>query len=308
MTGEPSTNVRGHRSSGVLCAFAATALGIAYLAMAGAPPRYLLINAAAFLLGLVAFRGIGDAGLRPGRFTGWSTVLCALGLLATAVLGSPVEGAARWLWLGPLSVQPSLILVPLMIVLFARRSDLPGAIGIAGAAAALALQPDRSMAAVLAVGIGVLAMTRPGRLTVAALLAAIGGFVVTLMRPDSLPAVPYVDQILFIAFDVHILAGLAVVLGSLLLLVPAVAGWRRDRARRPVYLVFGATWLACVLSAALGNYPTPVVGYGGSAILGYLLSLSFLPARTAIAANLAPGEARQQVDPDSATLRTALLT
>jgi hypothetical protein len=32
-----------------------------------------------------------------------------------------------------------------------------------------------------------------------------------------------------------------------------------------------------VLAAALGNYPTPLVGYGGSAVLGYLLSVALLP-------------------------------
>jgi hypothetical protein len=31
-------------------------------------------------------------------------------------------------------------------------------------------------------------------------------------------------------------------------------------------------------AAALGNYPTPLVGYGGSAVLGYLLSVALLPA------------------------------
>jgi len=42
--------------------------------------------------------------------------------------------------------------------------------------------------------------------------------------------------------------------------------------------VFGVAWLGMVVAAALGNYPTPLVGYGGSAILGYALSLSFLPS------------------------------
>ena len=37
-----------------------------------------------------------------------------------------------------------------------------------------------------------------------------------------------------------------------------------------------------ILAAALGNYPTPLVGYSGSAILGYLISLLGLPPRPAI--------------------------
>jgi hypothetical protein len=54
-----------------------------------------------------------------------------------------------------------------------------------------------------------------------------------------------------------------------------------DPPRRPGHAVFGAVWLAVIVAAALGNYPTPLVGYGGSAILGYLLSLLYLPPRRA---------------------------
>jgi hypothetical protein len=35
-----------------------------------------------------------------------------------------------------------------------------------------------------------------------------------------------------------------------------------------------------IVAAALGNYPTPLVGYGGSAIIGYVVSLLGLPPRT----------------------------
>ena len=77
----------------------------------------------------------------------------------------------------------------------------------------------------------------------------------------------------------HPLAGLAVVGGALLLIVPAIAGQWMDPENREVHAVFGAVWLGAVAAAALGNYPTPLVGYGGSAILGYALSLSFMPGR-----------------------------
>src|SRR5690606_11790267 len=57
----------------------------------------------------------------------------------------------------------------------------------------------------------------------------------------------------------------------------ALVGLRMDPANRAAHAVFGITWLGMVAAAALGNYPTPLVGYGGSAILGYALSLSFMP-------------------------------
>ena len=265
------------RTVGVACALAATGLGLAYLMAAGAPVSRAAVNGAAFLIGLIALAGLGRAMPWIGRHAG--AVLLAMGaaLLATAVLGAAVDGAARWIMVGPLSVQVSLVLLPFMAVTFARYPTPTGCIGMAVAAAALALQPDRAMAGVLAASMAVLAVARPGRLAAGALVAAVVAFMVTLMRPDTLPAVPYVDGILFSAFDVHVLAGAAVWLGALVLLGPALAGWRRDPGAGHVYLVLGTFWLGCVAAAALGNYPTPVVGYGGSAILGYVLALAPLP-------------------------------
>ena len=123
----------------------------------------------------------------------------------------------------------------------------------------------------------VLATIRPDRHVVTVLTASIVSFAATLARPDTLPAVPYVDQILYSAFDVHPAAGVAVLGGSVLLLVPAIVGWLRDPDHRPAYAVFGVGWCAALVAASLGNYPTPIVGYGGSAVIGYFLSLLALP-------------------------------
>jgi hypothetical protein len=65
------------------------------------------------------------------------------------------------------------------------------------------------------------------------------------------------------------------------MIAPAWIGYRRDRASAAPWLVFGAIWLGVIVAAALGNYPTPLVGYGGSAIIGYVLSLAALPRRLA---------------------------
>ena len=271
--------LRHQRMIGVACALAATCLGIAYLTAAGAPASRSVVNGVAFLLGVVALVGIGGAMPQIARYSGPVLLVMGLSLLVTALLGAAADGASRWIMIGPLSVQVSLVLVPFMAVTFARFSTLAGCLGIIVAALALALQPDRAMAGVLALGMTVLAVRRPSRLAASALIAAIIAFLVSMMRPDMLPAIPFVDQILFTAFDVHILAGAAVWLGASLLLVPPILGWRGNPGLGHAYLVFGAVWLGCIAAAALGNYPTPVVGYGGSAILGYLLTFSLLPPK-----------------------------
>jgi hypothetical protein len=267
------------RAVGFACAIGASGLGIAYMAVAGAPTRYLAIQAGALAIG-IAMLAVATL-MAPMLRRGAGAIILAAGaaLLATALSGTPIEGAARWVKAGVLFVQPSLILLPAMIVGFARVRDRWSTIGLLVAALALAIQPDRAMAAMLAAGLAVPALAKPDHRVAIALAGAVIGFAVTLARPDTLPAVPYVDQILYSAFGIHVLAGLAVLGGSILLIVPAVAGRRRgDAGDGMVHAVFGVVWLTAVAAAALGHYPTPLVGYGGSAVIGYVLSLGLLPA------------------------------
>lgn len=273
--------LREPRAIGVAAAVAATFLGLFYLVAAGAPARYVVVNLAALALGLVALGGIDKAGLNGPKASGRTVVALGAALLGTALFGASAEGASRWIWIGPLSVQVSLVLVPFMLVCFATHRDRAGMAGIALAALALAIQPDRAMAGVLALGLAALATARREVFSVGALLAALAAFAATLARPDALPAVPLVDRVLYTSFSVHPLAGAAVLLGLVLLVLPGVGGRSGDPADFVVHRVFAALWIGVIAAAALGNYPTPVVGYGGSAILGYVLSLAAFPARRA---------------------------
>lgn len=267
----------GPRAVGMACATGAVTLGLAYLGMAGAPALYLGVNAGALIIGLTVLALVqrtSAAGLPVA--TGLIPVIACV-LLSTALLGDRAVGAARWVTLGGLSLQPSLVLLPLMLVAFVRTRSSVATGAIIATALAMALQPDRAMAGMMAASLAVLATIRFDKHVAAALLASALGFAATLLREDTLPAVAYVDEVLYSAFDLHPAAGVAVHAGSVLLLVPAIVGWRRDPANRATYAIFGAAWFVAILAAALGNYPTPLVGYGGSAILGYALSLLSLP-------------------------------
>jgi hypothetical protein len=266
------------RLLGLLCGAVAVGMGMAYMDAAGAPSRYLLVNFAALVLGATAWLALGRAGGSRLAGAGLAILALSIPLLLTALFGVAADGAVRWVSVGPLSVQISLIVLPAMIILYARRPDRAGTAGMMVAALALALQPDRAMAGVLAAGLIALLLAKPGRRPVlAAAAASILGFGWTLLEPDALPPSAFVDRILYTAFDVHPLAGAAVAAGAAALVVPAVIGLGRGGGDRAAFLAFGACWSAVVAAAALGNYPTPLVGYGGSAVLGYLLSVALLP-------------------------------
>jgi hypothetical protein len=270
-------NLARPRLLGLICGVAAVAIGIVYMAAAGAPPRYMLMNLAALVLGATTWLALGrPAGSRLPA-AGAATLALAAALLMTALFGSAVDGASRWVSLGPLNLQVSLIVLPLMLILYARQPDEVGTAGMLVAALALAVQPDRAMAGVLTAGLLALLVSNRSRLPIAAAAGAILAFGWTLLRPDRLAAVPYVDRVLYTAFEVHPLAGLAVAAGAAALVAPAAIAVRRSASERPALLAFGGCWAAVVAAAALGNYPTPLVGYGGSAVLGYLLSVALLP-------------------------------
>ncbi len=263
-----------------ICVIGATAMGLMYMALAGAPVRYLMLNTGALAIG---FALIGSASALARGYSpkpGTVPVALAMALLMTSLFGAQVEGATRWVAVGGLFVQSSLLFLPFIAVQFAGSRDRLTMLAVMIAALAVAGQPDRAMSGALAAAMATLVLFRPGRKVVVALAVAVGGFAVTLARPDILPAMPFVDQIYYSSFDVHPLAGMAVLGGAVLMIVPAISGAIYDREHRETYAVFGAVWLAIILAAALGNYPTPIVGYGGSAIIGYVICLLALPNST----------------------------
>jgi cell division protein FtsW (lipid II flippase) len=268
------------RLLGLICGAGAVGMGLMYMLAAGAPSRYLLVNCFALVLGATAWLMLGRTARSRLAAAGPVTLVLALPLLLTALFGVAVDGASRWVNVGPLSLQVSLILLPALVVVYSRRPDGIGAAGMIVAALALALQPDRAMAGVLMAGLAGLVVLRPSRFTIVAAAASALAFVWTLLMPDTLPAVHFVDRVLYTAFDVHPLAGFAVVTGAAALVVPAAIGAGSAASQRPVLWAFGGCWAGVIAGAALGNYPTPLVGYGGSAVLGYLLSVALLPNGT----------------------------
>ena len=240
-----------------------------------APDHYILMNLAvavagsAFLLfARATFPALSDPFL----------LLSAAILLAASIFGPETNGMRRWIPVGPILIQPALILVPAMLVTFTRKPSCWATCGVIVAAIALALQPDRAVSGALLVGLGTItAITRDKHVFAATLVAAIA-WIIAMLRPDSLPAVAFVEGVYLQSFQMNAAMGILICLGALAMLAPIFVGWRKYRqsAKALPYLAALTCWLGLMIAALLGNYPTPLVGYGASAILGYFLSLIFL--------------------------------
>jgi cell division protein FtsW (lipid II flippase) len=264
--------VQPFQMTGMICLSLAGLLGILYLTLAGAPVRYCFVNAGALLIGLA----LSPIAAYARRWPGAIAIGSALILLGTAFFGTSIDGIARWLGFGGILLQPSFILLPAICVLFAQRRDPATSIGMIIALWALVLQPDDAMVAVLFSGVYMLALLRPGRLTLLVCLICLGGIAIAMINPENPPPARFVEQVLQTAFDVSTLAGIAVWAGSFLLLLPVIIAALRKQPDLDAAIIFGVVWFTSIAAAILDNYPTPVVGYGASPIIGYLIGLAMI--------------------------------
>lgn len=300
---EEQMHDRGIVRLALVCGAAAMSAGLALMAVAGAPESYLAINPLTGLLALLAFpflvRLLGLLARRPATT---AAVLGAL-LLATIPLGTSIDGVTRWVKAGPIALQVSFLVLPVLVALVARLPGLRAAPAILLAAAGLALQPDRAMAAALLLAVGVIALLRRERSWAALLAPCAAASIFAFSRPDPMPELPFVDQLIPFAFSTHWALGLTVGVAMILPLLPFARTLRRTGAHGPAAAALGALWIGAVFAALLGNYPSPLVGYGASPILGYALSFAFLSA-VARAEAARPGDtAREPASSDTGLRR-----
>jgi hypothetical protein len=269
---------------GLVCGTAAMAAGLLLMAVEGAPSSYLAVNALTGVVALLAFpllvRLLGLLSRWPAR----SAAALAGVLFASALFGTSLDGVTRWVRIGPVSLQVSFLVLPILIGLAGRLSATRAAPAIVLAAAALALQPDRAMAAALVAAVAVIAARRFDRGWTALLGAGTLAFALAMLRGDPMPALPFVDQLIPFAFAAQWWLGAAIAAAMAVSLLPFLLGLRAAGDIRGSVAVLGAWWGAVTMAALIGNYPSPFVGFGASPILGYALSFAFLSATARLTA------------------------
>lgn len=268
--------LRGRRPLALGTAAAAVGAGCLLLVMTGAPARMPIMNFAALLIGFAALLTLrAAAALLPRPAYGdWALLAVSLLVPFTALFGAQTEGVARWMIIAGLTTQPALMVVPPLAIAFALRPSAVRAAAVGCAAAGVAMQPDAAAAAMLALGILAAVAGRPlTASTAAAALTAAGAFLIAWVASPILPPAPFVEHVLPTAIGHGPAASIVAAAGLALMFLPALTG---EQGHRQARLAFTGVWVGAVLAAVAGPYPTPVLGFGGSAILGYVLSVGLL--------------------------------
>lgn len=239
--------------------------GLAYMLWGNAPRMYPIVNAlsvaAAAALVLV---GIPTLDRKAARIAGG--VLLAL-FAAPLLTGPDVNGITRWLPIGAFILHAGMLTIPSLVVLAAREEMLGPVAMIAALLIALAQRDFASAFALTGGAVGIYQVRSDWRIGV----VIIAGFFIAISAAlvGELPAAPFVERVMHDAATQSLwMAGLlALSLAAALLIMLFGTGLPR-LARYPL----GLSLFGFVLAALMNNYPTPLVGYGAAAIIGFALA------------------------------------
>lgn len=276
-------NPRPARLPYLLAPVPALMVGVLTMRMSGVPAGVWGQNIAAWAVGTLVCLALWRTRSRS-RSGGWRwfdlVAVLTLGALAATLLAPGMERVHRWVALGPVRLHVASVLLPLLLVAMQGLSQARGwwisTVAAVGVALMLLLQPDAAQATAFAAAAVVLLLPLAGRdpprlvcLVSLPLLAAL-----TWLRRDPLAPVPHVEGIVHLAAGLG--AGWAVAAVVSLLVLPLPFFLAARGAGTHAGLALGVYVTITVLAAFVGNFPVPVMGYGVSPIIGYLVGLGIL--------------------------------
>jgi hypothetical protein len=268
----------------------AVLVGATFLWNVGALPGMVSRNAASYLLGLLLGWGAHHLAHRRHGAEGMFALASAT-LALVLIVGVELEGVKRWLPLGPLHVQPALILAPLLLAIAASKESRHWRALIVVPVALIAAQPDAATSVALAGGVAALMTAaswraRHGwsqrRIAIAAgaiMLAVLGLIVAGIPTP---PPVAFVEG----TVEIAILSGtpaVALHIAALVLMIAALFS-RHDLASAALTAYFAISAVAAVFMA----FPMPVAGAGPSHLIGFGIAVGWLTIADRVASRTAP--------------------
>jgi len=251
----------------------------------GASRNMIVINSAALVLGFVSGHWGGRAIVTAAQKRPYVFAGAILILMAITFFDAGFDGVHRWFRLGPLRLHPAAMTVPLLLLLLVfllEQRRLSSVLLVFTSTMALHIaQPDAGQATALAAGGLVLAAFLDESIGMRITLAGVGllGAGLAWMRPDPLAPVPMVEDIVSAAFGLNGGLGISAILSLALLPLSAVY-WGRQSKPKSIATIYGfvlaAYWLASIVVVCIGEFPTPVLGFGASPILGAIWGFALL--------------------------------
>lgn len=218
--------------------------------------------------------------IRKSRTNGINIIIFILVLYILTFIDSGMDDVHRWLSIGPINLYISSICGPILIIelwiLIKNNNDLLAGVITVIVAVLLVLQPDASQLTAFAIPMMIVLFIKINNRKLSYFIIGILIFLVIIswMFLDSLPPVIYVEEILGLVMDM----GLAwSILGIIsLIILPMPFFFISNENERILSRCIGLYFVIIILTTFFGNFPVPLMGYGISPIISYLMAITWL--------------------------------
>jgi len=206
------------------------------------------------------------------------TPIVIIVLLIAPFWFNDIEGIHRWIQFGPFSFYVTSIFLPLLMIFLWKRLENKHYGYVTGlnfvVLVILLFQPDAGQVTAFACANTVLFWNKMNNrlLKLFNLTFTTAIVILTWIFLDDLAPVPYVEHILFLVKDMGEIWFIFGLMSLLLLLFPFLFYGKVTT----ISLTFGVYFLVMMLVTFFGHFPMPIMGYGISPVIGYIIAITYL--------------------------------
>lgn len=207
------------------------------------------------------------------------SILISLLLIILTFISPGMDGVHRWLSIGIIKFNVSMIVLPILIIELWKLSQIKGLsftiITTIAISILLLIQPDASQLTGFAIPMMFMLCSKTDKKVLRLLIFGILSILIVLswVFLDSLPKVAYVEGILSLLANMGLIWLTLGVLSLIILPVPFIL-FPPKNLKLPSICV-GLYFIIILISTFFGNFPLPLMGYGISPIIGYFISITW---------------------------------
>ncbi|WP_070000977.1 cell division protein [Cellulosilyticum sp. I15G10I2] len=191
-----------------------------------------------------------------------------------------MDGVHRWLSLGPIRLYISSIFAPILIIelwaLLKNNNELLVAVITIIVAILLVLQPDASQLTAFAIPMMIILFSKINNKILSCFIIGIliSLIITSWIFLDSLPAVIYVEEIVGLVMGMGLIWSILGIISLIILPMPFL--FLSKMNERILSKCLGLYFVILIITTSFGNFPVPLMGYGISPIIGYLMAITWL--------------------------------
>jgi hypothetical protein len=206
-------------------------------------------------------------------------MLVSILFIVLTFIGSGMEGVHRWVSIGIMKINASMIVLPIIIISSWKLLQIKPLwftlVTTIAISIVLAIQPDASQLTGFTIPMMVMLVSNTDRKSLRIIIIGILSTLIILswIFLDNLSAVAYVEGILYLLKNVGLMWFILGIISLIILPIPFILFSPKNLKLPSICL--GLYFIIIILSTLFGNFPVPLMGYGVSPIIGYFISIGW---------------------------------